>query len=208
MADERPPLNTTGEAIDTPEGKVRNGNRWPYKKATREEVAARIIFVRGLLSKGAYESEVRQVLYKRYNVRHRQASNYIARAKSLLLEESGTSREQERCNSIALYRTLIRESDDPRVKLLARRRLDELFGLDAAPKAPLGPDGQLPPGQQINITNVRAALADEKGRRMLAELAEYSAGLPTPAEHGLPECGLKELPPDVAARMTGGTSPA
>jgi hypothetical protein len=52
MADERLPLNTTGQAIDTPEGKVRNGNRWPYKKASRAEVEARIIFVRGLLSRG------------------------------------------------------------------------------------------------------------------------------------------------------------
>jgi hypothetical protein len=34
---------------------------------------------------------------------------------------------------------------------------------------------------------------------MLAELADYASGLP--------ECGLKELPPDVAARMQGGTPP-
>jgi hypothetical protein len=43
---------------------------------------------------------------------------------------------------------------------------------------------------------------------MLAEFAEYSAGLPSPAEHGLPEYGLKGLLPDVAARLQGGPPPA
>jgi hypothetical protein len=208
MADERLPLNTTGQAIDTPEGKVRNGNRWPYKKATREEVAGRVIFVRGLLAKGAYESEVRQFLYRRYNVRHRQAGVYIARAKALLLAESGITREQARCDAIALYNSLVRESSDDKVKLLARKRLDDLFGLDAAPKAPVGPDGEAVPAASISITTIRAMLADERGRELLAGLAEYGAGLPTPAEHSLPEYGLKELPPGVAERLNGGTPPA
>jgi hypothetical protein len=50
----------------------------------------------------------------------------------------------------------------------------------------------------LNISNVRAALGDEKGRQMLAELSEYAAGLPTPAEHG-----IEEVPPAVAERMQG-----
>jgi hypothetical protein len=198
---DRPPLNDTGEAIDTPDGPIRNGNRWPYKKATADEVAARVTFVRTLLSKGAYEHEVRRFLYARYNVRHRMASNYIARARSQMRQSAGVGALEERIDSVALYRELIRTSDDDRVKLHARKRLDELFGLDAPPRAPVDAEGNAVPGQ-VNITNVRAALGDEKGRQMLAELAEYSAGLPGNADLGLP-CGLHELPADVAARMTG-----
>jgi hypothetical protein len=202
----RPPLNTSGETVETDEGPVRPGNRWPYKKATADEVAARIIFVRSLLSRGAYESEIRQVVYKRYNVRFRQASNYIARAKSMLLAEAGVSREEERVSSVALYRDLIRSCDDPRVKLLARRRLDELFGLDAPPRAPVDSDGNTVPGQVLNINMARAALETEQGRAMMAELTEFASGLPTASDLGI-QYGLHELPPDVAARMQGEPPP-
>jgi hypothetical protein len=203
----RPPLNETGEAIDTPEGKVRNGNRWPYKKATRDEVAARITFVRSLLSKGAHEHEVRRFCYSRYNVRHRQASNYIAQARSQLRESAGVTFEEERISSVALYRELIRTSDDDRVKLHARKRLDELFGLAAPPRAPVDEAGNTVPGSVLNINLARQALQDEKARDLMAQLAEHAGGLPLPEELGLP-CGLHELPPEVTARMQGDPPPS
>jgi hypothetical protein len=201
MGERRPPKNETGETVQTDEGPVRPGNRTPYKKAGRDEVEARVIFTRGLLARKAYESEVRAILRRRYNVKHRQAGVYIARARRLLRAEAGLSPEQARCDSIALYNSLVRECDDPRVRLLAQKRLDELFGIDAPPKAPVGPTGYPVPAAAINITNVRAALGNERGRELLAQLAEHAAGLDRP------ECGLKQLPPDVAQRMSGGLPP-
>jgi hypothetical protein len=122
-----------------------------------------------------------------------------------LRADANVSLAEERVSSVALYRELIRTSSDDRVKLLARKRLDDLFGLDAPPRAPVDGDGNTVPGQTINISNVRAALGDEKGRQMLAELAEYSAGLPSEADLGLPVYGLHELPADpLAERMRGG----
>jgi hypothetical protein len=77
--------------------------------------------------------------------------------------------------------------------------LDAIFGVLAAPKAPLGPDGDPVLGMALNITNVRVALADERGRDLLAQLAEHAAGLQVPP----PEYGLKELPEAVAERLEG-----
>jgi hypothetical protein len=195
--------NTTGETLDTPEGKIRPGDRVPYKKPTRDEIERRILLVKRLIARRAYACEITTLLRARYGVCRATAWNYIQRARLLICEEAGTTPEQARADAVNFYLTTIRESEDERVRMEAQQRLDWVFGVHPAPKAPVGPDGQPVPPATVNITQVRACLGDERGRQMLAELSEYAAGLPTPAEYR-----TEELPPDVAARMQGGAPPA
>jgi hypothetical protein len=54
--------------------------------------------------------------------------------------------------------------------------LDAIFGVLAAPRAPVNSDGS-PAVPQVNVHAAQAALGDEKGRQLLAQLAEHAAGL-------------------------------
>jgi hypothetical protein len=156
----KPPKNESGATLNTPAGKIRPGNRKVYRKCSREDYERRIIFTKGLLAKRAYKSEIKALLYKRYDVSARQAEVYIARARELRRQESGATPEEAREDSVALYISLIRESEDERVKLIAQERLDTIFGVYAPPKVPVLPDGTpAPPGRQVvNVNLVRNAL--------------------------------------------------
>jgi hypothetical protein len=184
--DERPPLNDTGATAWTEGGPVRPGQRSAYHRPTKDQIEARVIFARGLLAKRAYKSEVRALLKRRFNVSFQTADAYIRRARALLAEESGISVQQARTDAIALYQQLIREKgDDPRLQVLCQDRLCALWGTDAAPKGAVNPDGSAAGG--ITQTLVQAALADPKGRELLAQLAEHVGGLgPQPPECGTP----------------------
>ena len=198
MAD-KPPKNETGTTVQTAEGKVRPGNRKVYKRATLDEVERRVVFVRGLLARRAYKSEIKHILFARYSVGHRQAERLMARARAMLREEANVSLDQARQDSVALYVSLIRDTDDDRIRLIAQARLDAIFGVLAAPRAPVNSDGS-PAVPQVNVRVVQAALADEKGRDLLAQLCEHAAGL----DMQQVQTGLKEIVPQpVEERMKG-----
>jgi hypothetical protein len=182
--------NTTGRTLETTQGKVRPRDRVPYRKATREEVERRVLWTKHLLARRAYGAEIVHVLRNRYGVTRATCWVYIRRAKELIRAEGNLPPPDAREQAINFYISVIRDdSADLKLKMEAQSKLDLIYGIHAAPKTPLNPDGT--PAQQgvnvVNVNTVRAALPDERCRDLLAELAERTAGLQArPAPEGLP----------------------
>jgi hypothetical protein len=115
----------------------------------------------------------------------------------MIRAEGGLAPPDARDQAIAFYISVIRDdAADLKLKLEAQQRLDTIYGIDAAPKWPVGPDGS-PAVPQVNVRAVQVALGDERGRELLAQLAEHAAGLDAPPD----------VPPAVAERMNGNPLP-
>jgi hypothetical protein len=132
MADMTNDLVATG-SLQTPDGPIRPGQVRPYRKASRAEIAERVNFVKSLVVLGFTRGQIHAAVEHRFGVAWRQCDAYIARAREELRDEANISLEDLRAEAIEFYRSLLRNHQlDISVRLLARKRLDDILGLEAA----------------------------------------------------------------------------
>ena len=83
IMDRNPPRHDTiiSLRMTTKEPTIRKGQRIPYIKATRKEIAQRIEVAAMLLSCGFDKSQIHLAFRKRYGVEWRQTDRYMARAR-------------------------------------------------------------------------------------------------------------------------------
>lgn len=116
-------------------------------KPTQEEIQEREDLMYELLSRTILKSQIKKQFRKKYgDVSPRTIDRYLSRARARQLAEAGTSKDEMRAESRAFYEAMARDpQSDPRSKLIARERIDRLFGLDAPQKTALtDPSGDNP----------------------------------------------------------------
>ena len=129
-------------------------------RCTEEELEERVDFVAGMLAKCAKTGEIKRAVAKRFDVGHRAAGDYIARAKKLLAERIAISREQGKDLALGFLLDVI-EKEPTRYALVAEQRLSEILGYNAPKQMEVsGRDGQ--PLEYRNMTpEERRARLDE-----------------------------------------------
>jgi len=104
-------------------------------KPSAEELRDRVEFTVFLLSRRLYKCDIKRILKKRYNVEFRACEDYLARARKILLEDTGRTREQHRIESLRLYESIVAgDGSSVRDILHAQERIDKLLGLEAPQK--------------------------------------------------------------------------
>lgn len=100
--------------------------------ATRAESAERTHQVLEWLVEGRYKHQIVRQARDLWGIQYRQVQNYITRARQILAEEGGTSREDLRSESLMYYKQVCADpSLPPRERIRARQRIDQLMGLEA-----------------------------------------------------------------------------
>lgn len=112
------------------QGIVRPGQKKPYKKASLDEIEERIAEVEMMLGRHARKGQIHRFIKDKYGVEWRTVDIYIARARVNLLERLRQTKENHRCQSLALYEEILL-TGNPREKILAQERIDKLLGLEA-----------------------------------------------------------------------------
>lgn len=109
----------------TEDGKSR-GNRTPD-----DEIDERVAIVKKMISHGNQKSTIKRYAYDNWGVCARTVENYIARARSEILEDASLDRMTVRAESIAFYSS-IQASEEAQVqeRLKARERIDKIFAVD------------------------------------------------------------------------------
>jgi len=100
--------------------------------ASHEEFLGRILVLAKKLSSGAKKRELKAAGMKQWKVSARTMETYLSRAREMLLEETGKTRQEHIAEAYWHYQSVI---EDPktttREKLEARAGIRELLGLDA-----------------------------------------------------------------------------
>lgn len=160
-----PPKQTTptnagssSAASPTPKGqKIPQSQRW---KPTPDDQAEIDDLVYTLLSSGLLKSQIKTQVRKWGEKKQKAllASNsnvviemdartierYLSRARARMVIESGKTKSELREDSLNFYLTIARDlTADPRNRIIARERIDRLYGLDMPIKvAPTDPTGE------------------------------------------------------------------
>lgn len=101
------------------------------KRPTRDELEARIEMTVKLISAGFHDGQVKRTVAKEYNCSTRTVEAYLRRAREILRDRRNRSREDLQAESMAYYESvLVSKSATPRDRLFARKRIDELLGLE------------------------------------------------------------------------------
>ena len=101
------------------------------QKATKAETERRIEAAMTLLGRGLRDGEIKRVLAAQFHIPPRTAERYITRGRRALLERLGRTKEEMRAGSLAFYEGVLSDTKaTTRDKLLARKRIDDLLGLD------------------------------------------------------------------------------
>lgn len=130
------------EEIENGEGAERTSPKQP----TAEEEQEREDFAYELLSRCLHKSQIKKEFIKRYEVKPRTVERYLSRARMRLAAAAQIGRDELRAESLSFYLSVLRDQTaSHRDRLLARERVDRLFGLDTPIKiAPTSPDGNQP----------------------------------------------------------------
>lgn len=99
----------------------------------------------------------------------RTVERYLARARERMVDESGKTKDELRADSLNFYLGIARDmTADPRSRIMARERVDRLYGLDQPIKvAPTDPTGERP---YANLSDAELAA------RLAEHLAKASSG--------------------------------
>lgn len=107
-------------------------------KPTEEEEQEREDYAFDLLSQCFHKSQIKKKFIGRYEVTARTVERYLSRARARMSIQASVARDDLRAESLAFYQTILRDKEaQPRDKILARQRIDSLFGLDAPAKVAL-----------------------------------------------------------------------
>lgn len=138
----KPPKNLTGKTIVTPQGKVRNGNRKPFKKANLQEQAEIIDFVAKLLVRQASKYEIHKAVEAKFNKSWKQTDAiYLGRARAQIRKATSITKDQAREIGLGVLLDVVK-TEKGNVRVNAERRLSEIFGYNAPTRTELtGADG-------------------------------------------------------------------
>jgi hypothetical protein len=196
-ADRTPGAN--GFAVPTPNQRYKpKGERRRPTPAQLEERAAHAAH---LLSRFAYKHQIFRMLKARYGVSARTCERVLARARELLAEQAGRTREDFRRDGVAFYLSVIRDArSSVREQMEAMREILRVVG-GYAPLKVAATDGEGNDRFEQSRSWVNAALKHPRGAELLAELAELEldggaggVGGETSVMHLPAEYGLRELP--------------
>jgi hypothetical protein len=138
------------------------------KTKSNKELDERYEFTATLLGLGLTKGVVKKRLIEAYRISPRQVENYITRARTLLVEWSGQSKEEHYVEALGFYRSVIQGAGGIKDKLQARERLDTLLDLEPPKKH-----------QVSGLEDVLRGLPPEFGRRVREIL-----GAPVPGANG------------------------
>lgn len=147
------------------------------KKPTVDDIEARIEEVVVMLSKGMRTGKIKRLIGNRYLVKHRQINLYIARARARIYARRDSPRNEIQADSLAFYELVasggIKDSS-VRDRLVARKRVDELLGLDEPKRIELS--GRVDTDSEMRELMVKAA-TDKDLSEDARKLAEKLAGI-------------------------------
>lgn len=107
----------------------------------RDQLAERLVYVEGMIARGWRVGRIKQLIYARWGIKYSRAMDYIRQARHNILAEFERSPAEHTSESLAFYQQIQCEKDvPPIVRLYARKRIDELMGLDAPKRIHLGGD--------------------------------------------------------------------
>ncbi len=96
-----------------------------------EEMEERIESIAALLGSGAMKSQVKKQIQLKYGCSVRTCETYLSRARVLLIEQTNRSKAEHFTDAAAFYLSILQSNAEIPVKIKARERLDQLYGLDA-----------------------------------------------------------------------------
>ena len=100
------------------------------RKPTNREIQERVELVADMVARLGKRGEIHRACAEKWGVCWRSADRYVSRAREVLRQRAGISREEAREMGISLLFGLIR-SGSPRIALMAEARLAEIFGYNA-----------------------------------------------------------------------------
>lgn len=102
------------------------------KRPDSDETQSRVEYTAFLLARRIYKSDIKRLLMRKYNIKARMCEIYISKAKELLIQDSGQTREQHRLQSLRFYESVLGGPDaELRDRMWAQERIDRLLGLEA-----------------------------------------------------------------------------
>ncbi len=140
---DKPPKNLTGKTIVTPQGKVRNGQRKPFKKANLKEQAEIIDFVANMLIRQASRYEIHKAVESQFGKSWDQTDrSYVTRAKEQIRKATNITKDQAREIGLGVLLDVVK-TEKGNVRVNAERRLSEIFGYNSPTQHRIGdPSGQ------------------------------------------------------------------
>lgn len=154
---------------------IRRHNKYrPYVKSTNKELADRIATVENLLRHNPIKhNAARKWISNKFNVHRRTAELYIAQARENLLKCLKRTKEDWRCDSMALYQGIINsKSSTTKERLFAQKRIDELLGLCIPVTQKIEHSGELTNKVQNSATIDELGLTLEEKKKLLKKLRE------------------------------------
>ncbi len=145
------------------------------KKPTVDDIEARIEEVVVMLSKGMRTGKIKRLIGNRYLVKYRQINIYITRARARIYARRDSPRNEIQADSLAFYELVASggiSNSSVRDRLLARKRVDELLGLDEPKQIELS--GRVDTDSEMRELMVKATLdkaTSEDARRLAEKLA-------------------------------------
>jgi hypothetical protein len=107
------------------------GHAGRHLGSTLAAMLERTEYVAGLLARGLPKGQVKRAIYAAFGCGARQAETLISRAREALVGWSGQPKSELWVEAVAFYRSVIQAPGvELRIKLLARERLDRMFGLE------------------------------------------------------------------------------
>jgi len=104
-------------------------------KTTKAGADDRVDFALDLISKGKRDGEIKKAMIETYGIKWRQANIYISRARRELIARRNRTREEMQAYAMSFFEEIIADETKPaKIRLFARKRLDELLGLEEPKK--------------------------------------------------------------------------
>ncbi len=115
----------------------------PGSKPSALQMEQRITEVEMLLSLGSRRTQIHAAMEAKYNIDWRTTDRYMSRARANLVKRSQKPKEEHCLDSFNFYQAIaLNSAARPSDRITARKRIDELFGLDAPRRTEIsGPEG-------------------------------------------------------------------
>ena len=142
------------------------------KKPTIEDIELRVEEVVVLLSKGKRTGEIKKLIGNRYGVKYRQIADYIARARARIYQRRDQDRGEIQADSLAFYEMVAGgglAGASVRDRIIARKRVDQLLGLDEPRKIHLSGAIDSDPGMRERMAQASRDPSISEDARKLAE---------------------------------------
>lgn len=134
-----------------------------------------------LIASGLHDGRIKRLIAAQYDCSPRTVERYLRRARQIIFERRNRTKGELQAESMAFYERILADSKSSnREKLLARRRIDQLLGLEEPKRHELsGPNGG-PIQSQVSARDQAAAImSDPEAMELAISLSER---LPTEAE--------------------------